>query len=179
MIITYSSLNSVNPTVAGSYGINIGGTFDDTGTATVNILTNDQVSIAAEVAQSLTFTISDNTVGFGTLSASAARFATGDNLGGSSEVEAHNFVVGTNATAVGTEQFGLRLTATGGTGAVTAPYAASGFAFDSAAFPDQVAGAAGASANTTYSARYLANITANTEAGSYGSVVTYIATANY
>jgi hypothetical protein len=208
VILTYSSANSVNPSTPGSYAIGITGAFGDTGTTTVNILSNDQVSIAAEVAQSLTFTISDNTIGFGTLSPSAARFATGDGVGSGSETEAHNFVVGTNAasgytvtatgttltsgantitaiggsnsaSSVGTEQFGLRLNASGGSGSVSAPYAAAGFALDSAAFPDQVASAGGASANTTYSARYIANITSNTEAGSYSSVITYIATANY
>jgi hypothetical protein len=208
IIITYSSVNSINATTPGSFAIGISGTFGDTGTATVNLVTNDQVSIDAEVAQSLTFTISDNTIGFGTLSPSASRYATGDIAGSGSETEAHNFIVGTNAAngysvtatgttltsgantitaigaantapAIGTEQFGLRLTATGGTGTVAAPYAASGFAFDTAAFSDQVASATGASANTTFSARYLANITANTEAGSYSSVVTYIGTANY
>jgi hypothetical protein len=195
VILTYSSANSVNPSTPGSYAIGITGAFGDTGTTTVNILSNDQVSIAAEVAQSLTFTISDNTIGFGTLSPSAARFATGDGVGSGSETEAHNFVVGTNAasgytvtatgttltsgantitaiggsnsaSSVGTEQFGLRLNASGGSGSVSAPYAAAGFALDSAAFPDQVASAGGASANTTYSARYIANITSNTEAGS-------------
>lgn len=208
IIITYNNTNSVNATSPGSYVIGVSGTFGDTGSITVGILSDDQVSVSATVAQSLTFSISDNSIGFGTLSSSAAQFATGDTLGSASEVEAHNLVVGTNASngytmslngstltsgantintmgasnvasSVGTEQFGLRMTATGGTGAVTAPYAASGFAFDSVAFPDQIASAAGSSANTTYSARYLANITSNTEAGSYSATLTYTATANY
>ncbi len=208
VIITYNSTNSTNPSSATSYVISISGTFGDTGNITVNMLSDDQVSVTATVSQSLTFSISDNTIGFGTLSSGSAKYATGDTTGSASEVEAHNIVVGTNAangytmiatgttlisggnsidaigaantaSAPGTEQFGLRLTASGGTGAVSAPYAASGFAFDTAAFPDQVAGASGASANTTYSARYLANITANTEAGSYGSTITYVATANF
>jgi len=208
IIITYDNTNSVNATSPASYVIGVSGTFGDTGSITVNILSDDQVSVSATVAQSLTFSISDNSIGFGTLSSSAAQYATGDTLGNASEVEAHNLVVGTNASngytmslngstltsgantintigasnvasSVGTEQFGLRMTATGGTGAVAAPYAASGFAFDSVAFPDQIASAAGSSANTTYSARYLANITSNTEAGSYSATLTYTATANY
>jgi hypothetical protein len=80
---------------------------------------------------------------------------------------------------VGTEQFGFRLTASGGNGAVVAPYAASGFAFNTAGLPDQVATSTTASANTTYSARYLANINASTEAGSYTATLTYVATANF
>lgn len=200
-----------NPSSAASYEIAVAGTFGDTGTTTVNILTDSEVDIAATVAQSLTFSISDTSIGFGTLNSAAARYATGDTAGSASEVEAHNLIVGTNAangysltasgttltcascggatvtaigssntaSAAGTEQFGIRMTATGGSGSVVAPYAASGFAFDSAAFPDQIASASGATSNTTYSVRYLANIAANTEAGTYNSAVTYVATANF
>jgi hypothetical protein len=83
------------------------------------------------------------------------------------------------ASSVGTEQFGMRMSASGGTGAVAVPYAAAGFALDTAAFPDIVATASGSSANTTYSARYIANITSSTEAGAYTSTLTYVATANF
>lgn len=208
IILTYNASSSTNPTVAGSYIIGISGTFGDAGSTTVNILNDDQVSIDAVVAQSLTFSISDNSIGFGTLSAVTSRFATGDGLGATVETEAHNIIVGTNATngytmtasgttltsglntitpigatnsatTSGSEQFGIRLSASGGNGAVNAPYAASGFAFDSAAFPDQIATSTSASANTTYSVRYVANINSNTEAGSYSSIISYTATANY
>ena len=208
VIISYDGTNSINPTTPGSYVTTIGGTFGDAGDITVNILTSNQVDITATVPQSLTFSISDTSISFGSLSAVSARYASGTAAGEASEVEAHNIIVGTNAangytmtvggntltsgvhtvnaigttntaSAIGTEQFGLRMTATGGTGAVSVPYAAAGFAFDTAAFPDAIATATGASANTTYSARYLANITANTEAGSYTGAVTYVATANF
>lgn len=87
---------------------------------------------------------------------------------------------GTNtASAPGTEQFGVRYNATGGSGAVSAPYAAAGFAYDGAGAPDQIASASGPSATTTYSARYLANISALTEAGNYSASHTYVATATY
>ena len=208
IILTYSSTNSTNASSAASYTIAISGTFGDTGDIVVNILSDDQVSVSAVVDESLTFTISDNSIGFGTLTAADDFFATGDTNGSATEVEAHTLIVGTNASngytmsvngatltsgantitaigtsntasSAGTEQFGLRMTASGGSGAVTAPYAASGFAFDTAAFPDQVASASASSANTTYSVRYLANITAQTEAGAYTATLTYIATANF
>ena len=84
------------------------------------------------------------------------------------------------ASTIGSEQFGLRMNASGGIGTVVAPYAtAAQFAFDSLNFPDQVASATGASANTTYSVRYIANIASNTEAGAYTSTLTYVATANF
>ncbi len=208
MIITYNGTNSINPTTPGSYTMTVSGTFGDTGDITNNILTNSQVAITATVPQSITFSISDNTISFGSLGSGAARFASGTASGQATEVEAHNVIVGTNAasgysmslagntltsgantitaigaantaSSIGTEQFGVRMSASGGSGTVAVPYAAAGFAFDSAAFPDQIASAAGASANTTYSARYIANITSNTEAGAYTSTLTYVATANF
>jgi hypothetical protein len=208
LIIGYTGVNSVNPSSAASYSITIGGAFGDTGEITVNILTDDQVVISATVPQSLTFSISDNSISFGNLNAASARYASGTAAGEASEVQAHNLIAGTNAangytmtvagntltsgantitaigaantaSAAGTEQFGLRMTATGGSGTVSVPYAAAGFAFDSGAFPDQVATSVTSSANTTYSARYLANITSSTEAGSYTATLTYVATANF
>jgi hypothetical protein len=198
-----------NPASANVYSIDVAGLFGDTGGASVRIITDDSVDIAATVAQSLTFSISDTAIGFGALTSGGARFATGDATGSGSEVGAHDLVVGTNATngysltasgttltagggatitaiggtaaasSVGTEQFGMRFNASGGSGTVSAPYASANFAFDTAAFPDQIASATGASADTTYSARYLANIAANTDAGSYSATVTYVATANF
>jgi hypothetical protein len=80
--------------------ISISGTFGDTGTITVDIITDDQVSVSATVAQSISFSISDNTIGFGSLSSSGPRFATGDTSGsGSDSAEAHNLQVGTNAAS--------------------------------------------------------------------------------
>lgn len=208
VIVTYDSTNATNPSSANSYVVSIAGDFGDTGSITVPILTDDQVQVSATVSQSITFTISDNSIGFGNLTSANARYATGDASGSDSETGAHDLVVGTNAangytltldgdtltsglntidsigssntaSSAGTEQFGVRFTASGGSGTVSAPYAASGFAFDDGAFPDTIASASGATANTTYSARYLANITSNTEAGAYTATLTYVATANF
>jgi hypothetical protein len=89
---------------------------------------------------------------------------------------------GTNTSpSVGSEQFGIRLTASGGIGAVTAPYAASGFAYAATATTtSQVASAAsGDSATTTYSVRYMTNVAPVTEAGSYRANIVYVVTANF
>jgi len=204
-----SNSQYINPTTTGSKTITLSvGSGADTGDILVNILDDDTVSATATVDESLTFTLSDNTIGFGTLSASDDYFATGDTNGSATETEAHTVVVGTNAangytlsitgttldagtpditaigssntaSSVGTEQFGLRVDESGGSGTVSAPYADTGFAFDTAAFPDELATASGASANTTYSVRYIANIAANTEAGSYSATITFIASANF
>lgn len=199
-----------NPGSNASYTIRIDGAFGDDGDIVINILTDDQIAITATVDESLTFTINDNAIGFGTLSATNDRFATADATGSDTDdpTYAHNLIIGTNATngytttvngttltapggtitaigsantatSLGTEQFGLRIDESGGIGAVTAPYAASGYAFDTAAFPDEVASASGPSANTTYSVTYIANIASNTEAGAYTTTLTYVATANF
>jgi hypothetical protein len=180
----------------------------DRGIAAVDIITDDQVVATATVQPTLTFAISQTEVYFGNLSSSAARYADDAGSGSSSEVEAHALAAGTNAasgyvitmngttltdgaksidaigssntsSSTGTEQFGVRFTASGGSGAVTAQYAAAGFAFDTAAFPDEVAASTVPSATTTYSARYIANIATNTEAGSYSATLTYIGTGRF
>lgn len=185
----------------------VAGTFGDTGTLAVDIITDDQVVITATVDPSITFSISDNTIEFGTLTASDDTFAD-DSGGNPTEVEAHQLAAGTNATSgyvmyvsgatltsgantinaiggtntassPGSEQFGVRYTASGGSGSVLAPYAASGFAYNGVSSPDDIASASGATATTTYSARYLANIASNTEAGAYSTTFTYTATATY
>lgn len=197
-----------NPASASTYAISFAaGSGADTGSATVAIITDDQVVITATVDQALSFAISDNTIGFGTLGSGAARYANGAGTGSASETEAHTLTASTNASSgyiitvngntltsgantidaiggtntassAGTEQFGIRATATGGSGTVTAPYAAAGFAF-TAGSPTQIASATGSSATTTYSMRYLANISGATEAGSYTATHTYVATTTF
>lgn len=198
-----------NHATAGSYSVLIGGNFGDTGNMVINVLDDDQVVVSASVNEVLSFSISDNSVGFGTLSAAAARFASGDTIGSATETAAHNLAVGTNAangytvvvsgatltygedtitaigatnagSSIGAEQFGVRvMTPSGGSGTATAPYAASGWAFDSAAFPDEIASSASASAQTTFPISYIANIGTETEAGSYTATLTYLASANF
>jgi len=160
-------------------------------------------------SQSLTFNISDNSIGFGNLTSSGLRYATGNGTGGSSEVEAFNFTVNTNApsgyivsmqgetlkkgateiTAIGgtntvpsagTKNFGLRAVATGGSGTVSAPYAASGFAYDAESSFDSIASASsGDGVTTTYSVRTVATIDELLDPGDYVTNLTYIVTANF
>lgn len=160
---------------------------------------------------SITFTLATTTLYFGDLSSVITRYASSTNSDGDgSQVEAHTFTVRTNAlngysvnvqggtlasganviTAIGginsgpvvnTNQFGLRLTASGGIGSVTSPYEASGFAYNATATTSaQVASASsGDNATTTYSVRYVANIAATTKAGAYVANLVYVATANF
>jgi hypothetical protein len=167
----------------------------------------------AGAAQTLTFSISDNAIGFSNLDSANERWATGDGAGSATEVSAHTINASTNGTSGyvitvngstltsgantitaigttavnvtlgnGTEQFGIRLTALGGNGAVSAPYngAANNYALDTAAFPDQIASDPdGDDVATTYSVFYAANISATTEAGAYSTALTYLITAQF
>ena len=85
------------------------------------------------------------------------------------------------APSIGTPQFGIRLTATGGSGSVPALYGTAGqYAYTaSSGTAVQVASAATATATTTYSVRYMANISSVTPAGSYAANHTYVATGNF
>jgi hypothetical protein len=168
-----------------------------------------QITTSA-VTQSITFSISDNSIGFGTLTTGATRYATGDTTGTTSETVAHTLSVNTNATSgysltvkgatltngsftitscgasctptAGTEQFGLRVTASGGTGAVSSPYNhASNYAYQGSSTTSSEIGAAtsGDGATTTYSVRYVGNIAPTTEAGSYSGAYTYTVTPSF
>ncbi len=83
------------------------------------------------------------------------------------------------ATLVGTEQFGMRVGLTSGTGTTTSPYDTALFAFATSSFPDQVASGNGDEYTSTYDMHYIANISSDTDAGAYSSVVTYIVTGMY
>lgn len=198
----------VNPTVIGSYTINItaGGS---TSYNTVRIITDDQVALSALVGQTLSFTISDNTVGFGSLSVSEPSYATGDSAGTTVETSAHSLTASTNAASgytisvrgasltsgletipaiggvatalsAGSAQFGMRATAAGGAGSVSSPYASSDYAYGATASTvSTVATSVSASAVTTYSVYYGASISSQVEPGSYTATLTYTISANY
>ncbi len=159
----------------------------------------------------IAFTISDNSVGFGTLSAGESRYATGNLLGTTTDSQAHTLSVTTNAASgyvvtlsgatltcsgcggatitpigstattvlPGTEQFGVRYTLLSGTGTTSAPYDTGLYAFDTANFPDTVLGGLGDSYTSVFGAYYLANVTSETESGTYTGTVTYTVTGTY
>jgi hypothetical protein len=88
----------INATTTGNKAIGIAGTMSDYGTTTVNILTDDAVQVNAIVPQSLTFSISSNTINFGNLSSAAPKYASSTNSGGdTADTVAHSLLVSTNA----------------------------------------------------------------------------------
>jgi hypothetical protein len=204
-----------NPSSANTYAITIAGSFNDTGTITNNIITDDTVAMTGTVNQSLTFTISTSTIYFGALSNSFPKYASSTNTAGdTSETIAHTLAVGTNApsgftltargdtltsqqnasntiTAIGataatsvidSEQFGIRITESGGTGiTLDSTFSQpSSYGYDGTATSSTVlATGSGSTPTSTYSVRYLANIAAVTEAGTYAANLVYVATANF
>ena len=82
----------------------------------------------------------------------------------------------------GTKQFGIYATKAGGSnGTIATPYAtASSFGYDAtASTATTFASGTSSTATETYSLHYLANISAQTEAGTYTANLTYVATANF
>ena len=202
-----------NDTTTGTKAIAVSGTFGDTGSISVQLITDDTVAISATVAQSISFSISSNTIAFGTLDSAAARFAN-TSTGSASDVVAHTLAVSTNApsgytvtvqggtltsqqnssntitaigaspaaSSVGTAQFGIYATKSGGVnGTIATPYAtASSFGYNATATTSAtLASGTTPTATETYSLHYLANIAATTAAGTYATSLNYVATANF
>jgi hypothetical protein len=94
-----------------------------------------------------------------------------------------NFIGPTAASStVGIEQFGIRATSTGGSGAAVDPTygALTSYGYDATATSSAIfATGSGATNTTTFGLRYVANIATLTEAGTYTSNVVFVATANY
>ena len=86
------------------------------------------------------------------------------------------------SSTIGSEQFGIRATTSGGTGStVSSPYSsATSYGYNATATTSAVlATGTGATNTTTYSLRYVANIANLTEAVTYGANIVYVATANF
>ncbi len=86
-----------NGATGASDTVAVSGTFGDSGTLAIDIITDDQVAVTATVDPTLTFTINDNAIGYGSLSSTAARWANGAATGSATDVSAHNLTVATNA----------------------------------------------------------------------------------
>ncbi len=124
-----------------------------------NTLAYNNKVCAKVYSQSISFSLSSSSSGFGNLNSSGLRYATPDSLGSSSETESYSLVVSTNAPngyvvmlkgdaptynaktinpigntplipVPGSKAFGIRALASGGSGVVSSPYNSSGFAYD-------------------------------------------------
>lgn len=181
----------------------------DSATGAVVAETNATVNITATVSPTLTFSNSDNSVGFGTLTSGAARWADGAAAGSASTTTAHTMTVGTNATTgytltyngptltsgantitaatftgdndgtPGSSQFALGVTVTG-TGTATTAYSTTANNYSFVpSVVSQVASATGPVSSDSIAVRYLANIPASQPAGNYVTNLDYVATGNF
>ncbi len=86
------------------------------------------------------------------------------------------------SSTIGSEQFGIRATASGGSGSTIDPtfIFTTSYGFSATATTSEVlATGSGATNTTTYSLRYIANVSGTTEAGTYVASLVYVATANF
>lgn len=189
-----SGTNQITNATAASYDLDIAGAFGDTGTIVITIVADDVVVTTATVVASLTFTVDDNTIFFGTLGTGAAKWATGTAGGSGSSTSAHTMTVGTNSTAgysvtyngttltsggdtidvatwtgdadgtPGSEQFAIAVTVSGDATIATAYQQASNNFSFVASTTTTLVSETVQTATETISAYYIANIAANTEA---------------
>ena len=204
-----------NGVAANAHSVTIGGSFGDSGTAAIDIIADDSVNITATVDPTITFTISDTTVGFGTLTTGSASWATGDTNGVTSAPAdssgAHEMPLATNAASgysityngatltsggntidvatisedddgtPASEQFALGLDDNGGNATIVSAYdlaTANSYSFV-AGTTTTVASETIATATETFDVQYIANVAGLTEAGSYTTNITWIATGNF
>jgi hypothetical protein len=205
---TYTSLS--NTTLSYSYLNEVPGTYYfvlQTLDAYGNVIaTSAQVSATVQVV--VTFSVSNNSLSFGSLIASGTRYAT--TSGGSGTLTSGNALTassnsssgytlsyqgstltngsntinpatisGSNTGTNGTNQFALSLLASG-TATVPTTYDQTSQNWNFAQNTlSQIASTSGPSGVATLNAYYLANAAASAAAGNYSTVVTYIMTANF
>ncbi len=167
-----SQSNGVFQTTNDSAGSQIytigGGTFADSGTLTVNLITNDTVAVTGTVNQSISFAILSatstafsNSIFFGTLAAGTPKFASSTNTTGDTgnASNAHVLTVGTNAPSGYTVTVqGQSLTSQQNAANIIAP--------------------AGASSVAISSSTEMFGITATKSGGVNGTIAAQFATAN-
>ncbi len=198
-----------NGAIGSADTITIGGSFGDSGTIAIDIISNDQVVVTATVDPTITFTIDDNAIGFGTLTTGAARYANAGATGSGSDTTAVNLTVATNASGgyvlsyngatltsgadtiavatitgdadgtPGSAQFATGYTASGGSTVVTAYDNASNNWSYVASTTTTIVSRTTPTNTETITAHYLANIAGNTPAGSYSTTINYIATGTF
>jgi hypothetical protein len=161
-------------------------------------------------SQSISFNLSSASAGFGNLTSTGLRYATADGVGSATETESYHIDVSTNAPSgyivsleggslknggnviapiggtnitptAGTNAFGIRAVATGGSGTVSSPYNGSGFAYNATTntFSTLASDGAGDGADTTYSIHSVATIDSLLNPGTYSTNITYIVTGNF
>lgn len=200
-----------NPTAVNATFYGIITTYSDSGWTTpvdsdgVALSTAGQITVTANVDETLTFTLAAATVGLGSLTSSttgtgvssmtaSTNAATGYSIAysGTTLTSGSNTIAAMASPAASTQnskQFGINLMANttpaigsnksgSGTGAPAAGYGTSNsFKFNTAG--ETIASAAAATNSNTFTTSYIANVDGVTPGGAYSTVITYVITANY
>jgi len=193
-----------NHATAATYSLTIAGTFTDTGTIAIVLVTNDQVAVTASVDPSISFAISANTVALGAMTTGAVATASPDitltigtnaasgyvvtvqdqgngTTGGLYNNAATYNIASSSATlTAGAEGYGIQPSSA--TATLTAPY--SGLAGNGVGQLQRTAQSMATytgptAANHTVTVKTMAAISGSSKAGSYADTLTYIATANF
>ena len=208
VIVTIAATHSINPGTTGSKTVTIS-TPSDSGSFAIPIITNDQVTIDATVAPTITFTNDNPTLHFGNLSSAAPQFASTSTSGSASFATANTFSIATNATQGYTLTYAPAATLTSGTNTI-APMVVTGSASGTAGTPqfgmtatytgsgtlttaysrassnwkfttagDSLVTLNAPTAGDTVAMGYIANISNVTPAGTYTQTNTWIAVGNF
>jgi len=191
-----------NPSSTGSKTISFGGTFGDSGSLAVGIVSDDQVIITATIDPTFTFTISSNTCALGTLTTGSVStcsytLAVGTNADNGAKITIQAISDGTNAylnkdgapgtyiddiaenntVTAGTEGYGIAVT--GGAG-----WTEEGdFNDDDTPIPSSVTDILSTTgpieSTDTSTITHRAAISTTTESGTYSQTVQYIATGTF
>jgi len=197
---THQIVNNATPA---AYTVSVGGTFGDTGSFVIVIVTDEQVAVTGSIDPSLTFTLSANSTTFGTLTTGAVATATpsitltvGTNANSGYTISVKdqgtgavaglynagtstNIASGTANLSAGTEGYGIQ--ASSATATISSPYNVSSNnvgALSVNSTPLATYSTVTAS-NHTISVAHLAAISLTTKPGAYTDTLTYYVTANF
>ena len=115
--IVIGNSHITNATTAGSFTVSIGGTFGDTGSYAIAVADDDQVASSGTVDPTLNFNVTDGTVAFGTLSATAVKTDTATMTAATNSSSGYSITVNGNTLTSGANT----ITAIGGVAAASAP----------------------------------------------------------
>lgn len=193
----------ITNSTAGTKIITIAGTFGDTGSMAVAIVSNDQIPVTASVDPTLTLTVANTALALGAMNDSAVATTSENNIvigtngyngyaitvkdagNGSNpglySSEVSKLIASSTATlAAGTEGYGANCNKTSGDG--TCSFAdgttdnVTGLTLAGGTFASHSSKPSG---NATFRIRVKAAISSSTEAGAYTDTLTVIGTANY
>jgi len=205
--IKIPSAQITNPAV-GTYVVSLGGTFGDTGTFALAIITEDQILVSAAVDPTLTLTVATTAFGLGTLTSGSVATAgpntvtiasnssrgytiTIRDVGNATLPGLYNSGAGyripsaTAAISAGTENYGGTCDVSGTpNGTCSYPTNASNnvnaFGVTTpTTFASLGAGSKPASGGDSYSLRVRAAVATTTDAGSYNDTLTVVGTMNF